>query len=325
VIGRRQLVLLLAASALVAPVASLSQPAKVWRIGVLENTSMVLNGANLGAFVRGMQELGYVEGRNFVIDYRSADGRYDRFPALAAEMIRGNVDVIVTRGTPATMAAAKVSSRVPIVVTATSEPLLFAATLARPGGNVTGLVSLTIELAAKRVQLLKEMNPKIARLAVFLDMSNAASPPNWKAIESAAQSSRMQALLVDVRRGEDLDRAFDAAVKWRADALHVGQEAFAQANASRIVALATKHRLPATYPSVEFVENGGLVSYGVSYPDLYRRAASYVDKILKGAKPGDLPIEQATSFDLVINVKAARALGLGIPPSLLVRADRVVQ
>ncbi|MEA3191786.1 MAG: hypothetical protein QOD26_119 [Betaproteobacteria bacterium] len=324
-IGRRQLVLLLAASALVAPVASLSQPAKVWRIGVLENTSMVLNGANLGAFVRGMQELGYVEGRNFVIDYRSADGRYDRFPALAAEMIRGNVDVIVTRGTPATMAAAKVSSRVPIVVTATSEPLLFAATLARPGGNVTGLVSLTIELAAKRVQLLKEMNPKIARLAVFLDMSNAASPPNWKAIESAAQSSRMQALLVDVRRGEDLDRAFDAAVKWRADALHVGQEAFAQANASRIVALATKHRLPATYPSVEFVENGGLVSYGVSYPDLYRRAASYVDKILKGAKPGDLPIEQATSFDLVINVKAARALGLGIPPSLLVRADRVVQ
>jgi putative ABC transport system substrate-binding protein len=311
-----------------APLGSFAQqPGKVWRIGMLETTSMALNAANLNAFLKGMQELGYVEGRNFVIDYRSADGRAERFPDLATELVRGKVDLIVTRGTPATQAARTATGQIPIVTTASSDMVLsgLVKSLSRPGGNVTGLDPFAVLLGPKRVELLREMVPGVARIAVLFNMSNAAAVPSWKETESAARSMGVQVQLFDVRRAEDLERAFEAAVKQRANAIVVGQDGLMQANGKLIVQLAVKHRLPAIYSASDYVEDGGLIGYGVSYPDLYRRAASYVDKIMKGAKPGDLPIEQPTKFDLMINRKAAKALGLTIPPALLARADRVIE
>jgi len=239
-------------------------------------------------------------------------------------LLRGKVDLIVTRGTPATQAAKKASATIPVVTTAIGDPLLLVTSFARPGGNITGLSSFTTELQAKRIELIREMVPGAARIAVLMNMGNAAFPPQWKETERAARSLVVEVQLFDVRRAEDLERLFEAAVKQRANALVVGQDSVAQANGKYIVALAVKHRLPAIYYSSEYVDDGGLISYGVNYPDLYRRAASYVDKILKGAKPNDLPIEQPTKFDLIINRKAAKALGLRIPPSLLARADRVV-
>jgi putative ABC transport system substrate-binding protein len=324
--NRRKLLIALGAGALIAPFGVFAQQqSKIWRIGVLETTSMTINAANLNAFLKGMRELGYVEGRNFIIDYRSADGRAERFPDLAAELVRGTVDLIVTRGTPASGAATKTTRTIPVVTVAIAEPLLFAASLARPGGNITGLSSIQPELSAKRLELLREMVPGVARIAVLMNMGNAALPPQWKEVETAARSIGVQVQLFDVRRAEDLDRAFEGAVKQRAKALVVGQDGLIQANGKHIVELAARNRLPAIYASSEFMDLGGLVSYGVNYPDLYRRAASYVDKIMKGAKPGDIPIEQPTRFELIINRKTAKALGLAIPQSLLVSADKVIE
>jgi ABC-type uncharacterized transport system substrate-binding protein len=315
---------LLALSA--APLGSVAQqPSKVWRIGILETTSAALNAANLNAFVKGMQEFGYVEGRNFVIEYRSADGHAERFPDLVTEMVRAKVDLIVARGTPATQAAKKTAGNIPVVATAIGEPLLIVPSLARPGGNVTGLSSVTTDLSAKRVELLREIVPGVARITVLMNMGNPALGPQWEETERAAQLLGIQVQLFDVRQAEDFERAFEAAVKQRADALVVAQDGLTQANGKHIVGLAVKHRLPAIYSASEYVDDGGLISYGVSYPDLYRRAASYVDKILKGTKPGDIPIEQPTKFDLMINRKAATALGLTIPPALLARAERVIE
>jgi putative ABC transport system substrate-binding protein len=325
--NRRDLVLALLAMA-AAPLGSFAQqPGKVWRIGFLETTSMALNAANLDAFQKGMQELGYGEGRNFVIDYRSADGRAERFPDLATELVRGKVDLIVTRGTPATQAARTATGQIPIVTTASSDMVLsgLVKSLSRPGGNVTGLDPFAVLLGPKRVELLREVFPGVARIAALLNMSNAAAVPAWKETESAARSMGLQVQLFDVRRAEDLERAFEAAVKQRANAIVVGQDGLMQANGKHIVELAAKHRLPAIYSASDYVEDGGLIGYGVSYPDLYRRAASYVDKIMKGTKPGDLPIEQPTKFDLVINRNAAKTLGITIPPALLARADRVIE
>jgi putative ABC transport system substrate-binding protein len=301
------------------------QPSKVWRIGMLETTSMALNVANLDAFLKGMQELGYVEGQNFVIDYRSADGRDERFPDLAAELLRGKVDLIVTRGTPATQAAKKGTATIPVVTTAIGDPLLLVTSFARPGGNITGLSSFTTELQTKRIELIREMVPGAARIGVLMTMGNAAFPRQWKETERAARSLGVKVQLLDVRRAEDLERAFEAAVKQHANALVVGQDGLTQANGRHIVALAVKHRLPAIYYSSEYIDDGGLISYGPNYPDLYRRAASYVDKILKGAKPGELPIAQPTKFDLIINRNSAKRIGLTIPPALLARADRVIE
>jgi putative ABC transport system substrate-binding protein len=317
---------LLALGAASGPLRSFSQqPGKVWRIGMLETTSMAQNAANLNAFLKGMQDLGYVEGKTFVIEYRSAEGRAERFPDLAAEMVRGKIDLIVTRGTPATLAAQKASTAIPVVTTTTAVPLLFAASLARPGGNVTGLTAFDTELQGKRVELLREIVPGLARLAVLLDMGNPASAAMWKEMEKAVRSVAIPSLLLDVRKREDIGPAFDHAVRQRVGGLISDANIIVRANSKLIYELAAKHRLPVIYQSREYVIDGGLISYGVNYPDLYRRAAAYVDKILKGAKPGNLPIEQPTKFDLAINLKTAKALGITIPQSVLVRATELIQ
>ena len=310
-----------------APLAAEAQPAgKVYRIGVLEPTSMALNAANLDAFRQGLRELGYVEGRNMRIEYRSADGRSERFPDLAAELVRLKVDVILTRGTPAVMAAKNATGTIPVVMAASGDPVLsgVVSSLARPGGNVTGLSAVVVEVSGKRLELIREVAPGVSRVAALFNMSNPNDALQWKEIETAAPSLRVQLQLLDVRKPSDFAGAFDAAVKGRAGALVVGLDALTWANHRPIVDLAAKHRLPAIYGGREFVNAGGLIAYGVSYPHLYHRAANFVDKILKGAKPADLPVEQPSKFELVINLKAAKALGLTIPQSLLQRADEVI-
>ena len=323
---RGALVVALVLSSIAAPLAVDAQrPEKLYRIGMLERTSTAINAANLEGFRQGLRELGYVEGKSFVIEYRSADGRDERFPSLAAELVRLKVDLILTRGTSAALAAKDATGTIPVVITGVGDPVGqgVVASLARPGANVTGLSTLVTEIYAKRVGLLKELVPGAVRLAALINMSNPASPPQWKEVEKATRSLGLQAQLLDVRKPEDLGPAFDGAIRQRADALVVGLETLTQANQRVIVDLAAKHRLPAIYASMEFA--GGLVVYGVNYPDQYRRAASFADKIFKGAKPADLPVEQPTKFELVINTRTAKALGLTIPPALLLRADQVIQ
>ena len=303
------------------------EPGKIYRIGMLETTSMALNAANLDAFRQGLRELGYVEGRNFMIEYRSADGRRERFPELATELVRLKVDVILTRGTPAVMAAKNATGTIPVVMAASGDPLLsgVVAGLARPGGNVTGLSAIVVEVTGKRLQLLREVVPGVSRIAVLFDMGNPNNALQWKETEIAAPSLGVQPQLLDVRKPGDFGGAFDAAIRQRAGAMVVGIDALTQANHRSIIDLAAKHRLPAIYASREFVDAGGLVAYGVSYPHLYHRAASFVDKILKGAKPADLPVEQPTKFELVVNLKTAKALGLTIPPTVLLQADHMIE
>ncbi len=322
------LAVILTVSFILAPLAAEGQQAgKIYRIGMLETTSMALNAANLDAFRQGLRELGYVEGRNFMIEYRSADGRRERFPELATELARLKVDVILTRGTPAVMAAKNATGTIPVVMAASGDPLLsgVVAGLARPGGNVTGLSAIVVEVTGKRLQLLREVVPGVSRIASLLDMGNPNNALQWKETEIAAPSLGVQPQLLDVRKPVDFGGAFDAAIRQRAGAMVVGIDALTQANHRSIIDLAAKHRLPAIYAAREFVDAGGLVAYGVSYPHLYHRAASFVDKILKGAKPADLPVEQPTKFELVINMKTAKALGLTIPQTVILQADQVIE
>jgi putative ABC transport system substrate-binding protein len=320
------LAVILALSLTLAPLAVDAQLSeKVYRIGMLERTSKTLNAANLNGFLRGMQELGYVEGKHFVIEYRSADGLDERFPELAADLVRVKVDLIVTRGTQAILATKKATNTIPIVITGAGDPIAqgIVASLARPGGNITGLNPMVTELYPKRVELLRALVPKAVRIAALCNMSSPAVPPAWKEVERAARSLGIEAQLFDVRKTADLGPAFEGAVKQRADGLVVALDTLTQANRQLIVELAGKHRLPAVYASSEFF--GGLVTYGGNYADVYRRAAAFVDKIFKGAKPADIPMQQPTQFELVVNLKTAKALGLTIPPSLLLQADHVIQ
>ncbi len=324
--NRRTFVTTIVGGPLAAPLAAAAQrPVKLYRIGMLERTSMVLNGANLDGFRQGLRELGYVEDQTFVIEYRSADGRDERFPGLATELVRRKVDLILTRGTPAALAAKNATGAIPVVIIGVGDPVGqgIVASLARPGGNVTGLSAIVTELYAKRVQLLRDLVPRAARIAALFNMSNPAIPPQWKEVEMAARSLGIQPQLLDVRKTEDLGLAFDRATRQRADALVVGLDTLTQVSQRLIVDLAAKHRLPAIYASTEFA--AGLVVYGVNYPEQYRRAASFAAKIFKGAKPADLPVEQPTKFELVINLKTAKALGLTILPSVLLRADQVIE
>jgi ABC-type uncharacterized transport system substrate-binding protein len=323
----RRLMLTTLASALVTPLIVLAQtPRSTYRIGVLEVVQVAANAANLGAFRQGLRELGYVEGQNVVIEYRSADGRAERFPDLASELVRLQVDVIVTRGTPAVMAAKAATARIPIVMASSGDPLGtgVVTSLARPGGNITGISALATDVQGKQLELLKEMVPKVTRVAFLFNMSNPVLLAQWKEAEPTARSVGLQPQLLDVRAVHDLEPAFDAAVKQRAGAMIVGVDSLSQANRGRIIEALASRRLPGITREREFVDAGGLMSYGIHYADSYRRAAVYVDKIFRGAKPADLPIEQPTKLELVINLKTAKALGLTIPPSLLARADQVL-
>jgi putative tryptophan/tyrosine transport system substrate-binding protein len=326
---KRRAFFALAGSAMAAwPLAARAQhPAKIYRIGVLETVSSSLNVKNLDALRRGLRELGYVESRNYILEYRSADGDAERFPALADELVRLHVDLIVTRGTPAAQAAKNATETIPVVMAAIGEPLGIGvvASLARPGGNVTGFSAFVTELAGKRVELAKELRPGTSTVGLLNNMGNPVVPPQWEATKKAAKVLGIEAVLLDIRRRDDIPRAFETANAQHVDILLVGIEVLIQENRQLITDLAAKHRLPAIYASKEFVDVGGLMTYGVSYPDLYFRSATLIDKIFRGAKPGDLPVEQPTKLELIVNLKTAKALGVDVPPTLLTRADEVIE
>jgi putative ABC transport system substrate-binding protein len=302
------------------------QARKVHRIGMLETRSAALNAANVDAFREGLRELGYREGQNIEIVYRSSEGRNDRFPGLARELVNLKVDVIVTRGTPAVQAAKSATATIPVVMAASGAPLGsgIVATLARPGGNVTGLSSGIAMSFPKQLELLAELIPRLRHVVAILNMSNLSLHPAWNNIESSARALGIEPQLLDVRRPEDLRVAFDTAVKARAGAVIVGLDTVTQTSLRSIAGLATERQLPSIYPAKEYAELGGLMTYGASDFHMYHRAAAFVDKIFKGARPADLPVEQPTKFELVINLKTAKVLGLTIPPSQLLRADRVI-
>ena len=315
-----------AGSLLAAPLAARAQQGgKIYRIGILEPIPAAQNAANLDALRKGLRELGYVEGRNLIIEYRSADGRAERFPDLASELVRLKVDLLVTRGTPAARAAKNATGTIPVVMATMGDPRAIVASFARPGGNITGVTTFSTELQAKRIELLKELVPNLSRVALLHNMGNPAAPPEWEETKTAARSLGLQADLLDVRNQGDLRRAFELAVRQHVDALVIGADGLTQMHQQTIVDSVARSRLPAAYPAREFVEAGGLIGYAVNYPDLYFRFASFIDKIFKGAKPGELPVEQPAKFQLVINLKTARALGLTIPQSVLLRADEVIR
>jgi putative ABC transport system substrate-binding protein len=320
---RRDVLGMLGIAPLLAPRLALPQAKKVYRVGVLETTSLRLNAENFDRFRKGLEERGYVEGPSLVILYRSADGRAERFDALAAELAKQKVDLILTRGTPATLAAQRASREIPIVTAAVADPVesKLAASLAKPGGNVTGLTSATSELAPRRLELLKALAPKMTRVAGYANLGNIAAAATWRELEAAARAMGLEPHLIDVRAPEHIAPAFDEALRRGVQGLVVGIETLAQSNRDAIIALAAKHRLPAIYSAREFVEAGGLMSYGVSYPDLYYRAAGYADRILKGARPGELAIERPAKFAFALNQKTARALNIVIPPDIQLRAD----
>jgi len=321
--NRRALLVLLAGGALAPRVRA--QTAKVYRIGLLEPVPASQNAANLDALRKGLRELGYVEGANLVIEYRSADGRADRFPALASELAKRNVDLIVSRGTPAAKAAKNATAKIPVVMATMGDPSALVASFARPGGNLTGVTTFSTELSAKRIELLKELVPDLARVALLHNMANPAAAPEWEETKTAARALGLQAVLLDVRSDGDLDPAFARAIREHVGAIVVGADGLTQMHQRTIVDLAQRSRLPAAYASREFVDAGGLFAYAVNYPELYYRLASFVDKIFKGASPGDLPIEQPSKFELVINLRTARQLGLAVPQSMRLRADALIE
>jgi putative tryptophan/tyrosine transport system substrate-binding protein len=306
---------------------SAQQPTKVPRIGFLAASPLSAIAARIEAFRQGLSKLGYVEGKNIIIEWRSAEGKSDRAPALAAELVRLNVDVIVTGGPMDTRAAKEATSRIPIIMTWDQDPVGsgFVASLARPGGNVTGLSILAPEISGKQLELLKEIVPRLSRVAF---LGNSAEPGNAQALretETAARAFGVQLHYLDVLAPKDIEIAFRAASNERAHALLVLQSPVTGSHRKQLADLAVKSRLPTIYPRADFVEDGGLMSYGTSFVDLSRRAAIYVDKILKGAKPADLPVEQPMKFEFIINLKAAKQIGLTIPPNVLARADKVIK
>ena len=313
---------------LAAPLAAEAQQGgKVYRIAFLGTGSRSTQAYRVDALRVGLRDLGYVEGKNIVIEYRYAAGKYDRLPDLAAELVSLKVDVIVTGGTQSTQAAMKATTTIPIVMVGTGDPLRsgLVASLARPGGNVTGVTQLGAEVAGKRLEVLKDAVPNVSRVAFLSNRANASHRPYFNDLQAAARGLRLTLQLVEVQGPNEFERAFADMMRERPDALIVTADSSHQLRQAWIVDFAAKWRPPAMYQLKEYVETGGLMSYGASITDNYRGAATYVDKILKGAKPADLPVAQPTKFDLVINLKTAKALGLTIPPSLLLRADQVIE
>ncbi len=303
------------------------QAKKVPRIGYLTVASLSSNVARVEAFRQGLRELGYVEGKNIVIEWRSAEGKFERQGELAAELVRLKVDVIVSSGPTMTRAAKEATATIPIVMAQDTDPVGngFVASLARPGGNITGLSALSSELSGKQLELLKEIVPKLSRVAVLGNSTEPGNPKTLKEIELAAGAFGVQLQSLNVLNPRDIETAFRAGTKAHADALLVLSSPALADHRSQIANLALKSRLPVMYYSQAFVDVGGLMSYGTSFTHLSHRAATYVDKILKGAKPADLPVEQPTKFEFVINLKAAKQIGLTIPPTVLARADKVIR
>jgi putative ABC transport system substrate-binding protein len=327
---RRKILIVLGVGALAIPLASFAQKTnKTWRIGFLVSSARPpsIDAHFLGGFVRGMRELGYVEGKNLVIEWRFADGNYNRLPDLAVELSRLNVDVLVGGGTPANRALQQASPTIPIVNPTMSDPVGngFAKSLAHPGGNITGLTLTTTDMSPKHLELLKLMVPKLTRLGALVNLGNPAHAAIVKSIAANAQKVGVKVQTLDARNPDGIERNFSIMKRDRAEAVIVAVDAFFVGQRQQIAELALKDRLPSMFSAQEHVDAGGLMSYGQNLSDLYRRAAGYVDKILKGAKPGDLPIEQPAVFSLAINRKTAKALGLTISPELLLRADKVIE
>src|SRR5580765_765337 len=308
--------------------AEAQQPKKVPRIGYFQAPPPSDVAARTEAFQQGLRELGYVEGKNIVIEWRFAEGKPERVPVLAAELVHLKVDVIVTGGAVLTRAAKEATVTIPIVMAQDIDPVSngFVASLARPGGNVTGLSTLAPEISGKRLELLKEIIPRLSRVAILGTSSQPGNAQQFKETELAAQAFGVKLQYLDVLSPKDIEPAFRESSRARADAVvMMVAGAVAAAHRAQILELAAKRRLPTMYPQNTYVEAGGLMSYGVSFPDLDRRAATYVDKILKGRKPAELPVEQPKKFEFVINLKAAKQIGLTIPPNVLVRADKVIK
>jgi putative ABC transport system substrate-binding protein len=324
---RRAFVLAVASAPLFDPRVSAAQQAKVYRIGILTSGAAPAERQRFDDFTRGLNELGYLEGRNIQIERRYAAGKFEVLAALAADLAQQKVDVIVCMSTLAAQAAKQATGTIPIVFATVADPVAegFAESLARPGGNITGVSNVGTVLSGKLLQILKDALPTTSRVAVFSAPRAAHAAAQLSELEAAAKALHMEVMVVQIRRREDIEPVLARLREWRADAMYVMQGAENSAAREFLVEFATKSRLPAIYPQRNYAEAGGLISYGSNFDANYHRAATYVDKILKGAKPGDLPIEQPTKFELVINLKTANALAITIPKDVLLRADEVIQ
>lgn len=325
-VKRRELLLaLIPTQASLVPTARGQTSRRLFRIGVIETLPASMNEANMEGFSRGMAERGLIEGRDYVIDYQVGSGSLDRFKELAGDLVQSGVDLIITRGTPAAIAAKNSTTSIPIVMAAVGDPKTVVASINRPGGNITGFTSLTSELVAKRISVMRDILPQARIFGSLSNLGNASLVEEFEVLRRVAAASDIHVSMFDVRRREDLAPAFTEMKQNGIEAISVSTDAVTQANRVLIAELATRHRLPTMCVSKEFVDAGGLLTYGVHYPDLYRRAGVYAVRILRGAKPGDLPIEQPTRFELVINSRTAASLGVDIPPSVLALADEVIE
>ena len=325
-IKRREFITLLGGVAAWPLAARAQQPAKLPTIGFLGQSTRSAASEWVAAFVQRLRELGWIENRTVAIDYRWAEGRDERFADIADEFVRLKVDVIVTSGTPQVLAAKRATSVIPIIFATAGDPVgnNLVASLARPGGNVTGLSVQTVDLAGKRLELLREVVPGLRRLAIMANVGNPATVLELGELQAAAGTLGLELVTLEIRHAQDIVPAFEA-LKGRSEALYVCTDALINTNRIRINILAVGARLPTMHGSRDYVEAGGLMSYGVNFPDRWRRAADYVDKILRGAKPGDIPVEQPTKFDLVVNLVTAKVLGLDVPATVLARADEVIE
>lgn len=308
-------------------VATAQQPTKVRRIGWLTASSLAAQATRIEAFRQGLRDLGYLEGKNIVIELRSADGKLDRVPTLVTEIIGLKVDIIVSAGPAVTRAAKEATTTIPIVITNDNDPVAsgFVASLARPGGNITGLSTLAPELSGKQLEILKETIPRLSRVGILGTSTDPGNAQAMKELELAAGALKLKLQYLDLLKPKDIDPAFQGAMKGRAEAVLVLLNPITGAQRAHILDLAVKNRLPAIYPNSPYIDSGCLMTYSTSITDLDRRAATYVDKILKGRTPADLPVEQPVKFEFVVNLKAAKQIGLTIPPNVLARADRVIK
>lgn len=324
---RRDFVKLLGGAAAVWSLEAQAQQAgNVRHIGILDTATRELN-KDIAALFKGLRAFGYVEGQNLIVEYRSADGRNERLPALVSELLRLNLDLIVVRGTPEIVAVKNANSKIPIVMSAVVDPvgLGLAASLNHPGGNFTGMSSMVTELEAKRLEILREIVPAMKRMALLGDFRNSAVAMQWDEVQTAARSLALEVERFDVRSSEDISRAFEVAIGDHVDAIRIGIDGTTRPNRGLIIELASKYQLPAIYAAREFAIDGGLIAFAADYADLYLRTASIVDKVLKGANPAEIPVEQPTKFELVVNLKTAKSLGLTIPYVLVARADEVIE